>query len=173
MAGRMVCRLCPGWEKELAQEGREEVPEPGEGVAGHPGVILAPCLGVLTPFPEAGGSEDKGVHLGGTDLGVMGHTYTGGKSGLGWIQGQQRVRATRGPAGSDGDLNTGWGLHHHVSGGRGRRTGDQHIAATGQKFQSSQEGGQQGLGGHGHGCGSINLEEVTARPCGLGVRRMA
>lgn len=25
-------------EKELTQEGREEVPEPGEGVAGHPGV---------------------------------------------------------------------------------------------------------------------------------------
>ena len=31
-------------EKDLAQEGREQVPEPGEGVAGHPGVGSWLCV---------------------------------------------------------------------------------------------------------------------------------
>lgn len=36
---------------------------------------------------------------------------------------EQHVMETRGPAGWDGDLNTGRGLHNSVLGGRGRRTG--------------------------------------------------
>ena len=31
-------------EKDLAQEGREQAPEPGEGVAGHPGVGSWLCV---------------------------------------------------------------------------------------------------------------------------------
>lgn len=50
--------------------------------------------------------------------------------------------------------------------------GDQHTAATGQKLESSQEGGQQGLEGHGHGCGSINLRKSPPDHVGFKERRM-
>lgn len=51
--------------------------------------------------------------------------------------------------------------------------GDQHTAATGQKLESSQEGGQQGLGGHGRGSGSINLRKLLPDHVGFKERSMA
>ena len=85
----------------------------------------------------------------------------------------QRVMGTGGAAGWDGDLNIGWGLHNTVFyEEEGGALGDQHTAATGQKLKSSQEGGQQGLGGHGRGCGSINLRKSLPDHVGFKERRM-
>ena len=72
MAGRMVWRLCPGWGEGAGSGGqRGGARARRRGGWATWGGILALCLGVLTPFSEAGGSEDRGVHLRGTDLGVM------------------------------------------------------------------------------------------------------
>lgn len=110
MAGRMVCRLCPGWGEGAGSGGqRGGARARGRGGWAPWGGILAPCLGVLTPFPEAGGSEDKGVHLGGTDLGVMGHTYTGGNSGLGW-----EIWVSAACKGNQRTSRIGWGPQHRM-----------------------------------------------------------
>lgn len=104
---RMVCRLCPGWEKELAP-GQRGGARAREGGWAPWGGILAPCLGVLAPFPEAGGSEDKGVHLGGTDLGVM--RTLGARVGWGWDLGVSLAACK----GNQRTSRIGWGPQHRI-----------------------------------------------------------